>query len=1217
MNKKADKSQLKFPPLLNLAKDRPHIDSSFQNWEKVNGPYLNSMIQPVWTKSDRRKMVCTKNGDKFFVANNRLYINGAADTSTTISNQYFTREKTNIPKSAIAAFITEYGPVYAENDNGDIRVNYKYISLRPDSINGNIVDARFLSVGSTNTRLVIVYQFSGSYYVKVYRVNVYPDSMDIKHLGTLAVTWRCNIPGTIDATNQVTRTNLSLLSGIKADPVITGHHSGNIVVDGEGEEDAWFFTLTTSYGEVEDTKRNGFFTFMEHSDSLRALTTFELPKNNSAIAQQTLKKTVFITTSMKDSSVTKLYLSSDGNTYYEYIQNSANPKGPQFNFPTGVIPQNANRSITIDEGTTEEPNLVTYKIYSITISSRTRTATLNGDPTDNFTFKWKVAPTVPLNQIEVTSGTIDASGYIISSGEGTVNLTYVLSQYSTQANITAGWDSNVNIEFKYNGRTYTLSPSAYLNNAGGYQFEVVTSYTSSGYSKIVPTISLDDGYFYSLWTDQINTKAAVDQNQQWNSKMTSDAPLICMKAYDEIVTGATLRFGSQQVNTNQYNNGCYFFRSNSFAIDQGFFTMTAKFNNGSAANPRELSNSGKEKAGAMFSEWTYNNRYGFRYLPGTARLSSFNYYSYEVTGDPTLIGSSEDLLVYTVGGYRVPIVNSSAYKFKLLYNVTSSGFAYIQGISWSSAENSMGTLLTPWESVNETSYVSSNGNSCLYKDKADDWYILEVKTGENELSTLLEDRYLLINTTSYLNMYDSETGKWYHYASDYNGRMFHGQTANAALNGVLATSSTEYAAYPYMRYTANAINPLYQVMPRDAITSMILPITARYRCGVTAEQLFDCVTPNYSDIQGVDVFWSEFANTTCKYRRTLNLLQGVLQAYVKSELTGLLYPGSTSTSATLTPNIFTKYVNGAGNNDIVIENYDSYVLTYYDNRPYFLYSASTQVSTTFDERNEFFVLQGQFYGVIGDKLYSLIYSNGAISQMDAIIDVRGLIFLGNNPMISFFYDPAHRVIKTFTGDANLETFLPATKIAGLTGLHFYDTQTQSIYIPTPNGLFVIGPRNMYLFEQWKNVSLVQFDENGITHITNGNETISLVYYEREGFEPVPLDLESSFYGYGATENVSIDRWNITVYDPAGNHKDSYVTVGVRSLTDVSVKSEEKTYKIAPNMYDKWSNSVLIAYNPKLIKAQGLRLYVKTPLVVQSITAHVMDNGIGTLTKHTL
>lgn len=1200
MNTKADKLQLKWPPLLNLANDKPHIDTSFQNWEKVNGPYLNSMLQPVWLQKENDKYIYTKNGKRFRLLNGHLYENN--DTlSPTISAYKFEKKSIDIFGRDILAVglysENNYVAVKRTSTGVDVLLNSQ-TAFRSYTISGAVIDTRVFVETANNIVIVVAYVQGTTY--RTLNIKLDASSRIITSI-TTNVTWKIQRGFTVSG--EETIATLDTLDNLRVtDPVITGYYQSNI--------STWFISLTSSYGEVEDTKKNGFFTYalkVSPGFSLTAISTFRCMNNGYTAYDIVQTKAMFFKTGSTDSSTTKLYLSSNGQDYYDYLQNSSTPIGPLYKFPDGVIPSNTNRSIVTGG--------VTYYIYSITITERKRSITLTGDPGRTYTLTAHLVGGMPTTQIVATSGTI-TDGQITNQGEGEVKVEYVLTQYSTQAGITAGWNFDEDIAVWTGHVLYTIDPRIYLNNNNGYTYETTTGVSgNTGMSVTVPAIAGDDGYFYSLWTFNVNKSSASSYNQEWaNYHMVYDfQPYICMKGTYGSLDGTTLQVG-QISSTNQNTNGCYAARSNSFVIDQGIFIMTAKFNNDSACCPKDLAANGKELAGARFSEWTFSNRYAFRYMPGTSRQSSFNYYSYEVTGDASLSGSSEDLLVYTVGGYRVPIKDGSP--FYLLYNVTSSGFAYLQGISYAATLNSMGTLLTPWESIDESSYVTVYGNAVLYKDKAGKWYKIKIVAG-NELSTLLDDRYVLINTTSYLNMYDSETGKWFHYASDYNGRVMHGQIGNTSISGVLATGSNEYSAYPYIRYTANGINPLYQVMPRDPVCSILLPIVPRYRCGVMTEQLYDCVTPVYAGIQGVDVFFSEYANTTCKYRFTLNSTSGQLQRYAKSELTGLLFPGTTSSSATLTPNIFTKYIDGAGNNDMVIEGFDSYVLTYYDNRPYFIYSASTQVSTTYGSEDAFFVLQGQFYGVIGDKLYSLIYSNGAISQMDAIIDIAGLKFLGNTPMIAFFYDNAHKVIKSFTGDANLETLYSATKLSDITGLHFYDTQTQSIYIPSPTGLFVIGPRNMYLLEKFKGVTRVSFDDNGITHIVNGTDSYNLTYYKKSNYEVEPLDLETSFYGYGATENISIDRWNITLYDLDGDHEDSYITVGIRSITDVTVASEEKTIKITPNMYDKWSNSVLIAFNPKLIKGQGLRLYIKTPLIVQSVIAHTMDNRTGTLTKHSL
>ena len=78
MNNKASKSQIQFPPLLNLCNDRPHVDSSFRNWEKNNSPYLNDMISPVYLKENGVSGVYDYYGRKHQIVDGNWTIDGTS-----------------------------------------------------------------------------------------------------------------------------------------------------------------------------------------------------------------------------------------------------------------------------------------------------------------------------------------------------------------------------------------------------------------------------------------------------------------------------------------------------------------------------------------------------------------------------------------------------------------------------------------------------------------------------------------------------------------------------------------------------------------------------------------------------------------------------------------------------------------------------------------------------------------------------------------------------------------------------------------------------------------------------------------------------------------------------------------------------------------------------------------------------------------------------------
>ena len=178
---------------------------------------------------------------------------------------------------------------------------------------------------------------------------------------------------------------------------------------------------------------------------------------------------------------------------------------------------------------------------------------------------------------------------------------------------------------------------------------------------------------------------------------------------------------------------------------------------------------------------------------------------------------------------------------------------------------------------------------------------------------------------------------------------------------------------------------------------------------------------------------------------------------------------------------------------------------------------------------------------------------------------------------------------------------------------WYDKGTQSIYIATDEGLLVFGPDNTYCLEGYKDVHEIVFVDGDIHIIENtGKETILRYYHDRDGYEPLRIELETSFWGLGAGQSTNIDRWSITLYDT--EHKEQDIYLKVRTLTDVSTQTEEKKLHINANDWDKYTHSVLINFTPALIKGQGVRLSIKTISNIQKIVPSVQDNKTPTPTN---
>ena len=714
-------------------------------------------------------------------------------------------------------------------------------------------------------------------------------------------------------------------------------------------------------------------------------------------------------------------------------------------------------------------------------------------------------------------------------------------------------------------------------------------------SMAVPTITAGDRYLYAMFgfPQATTTFTAMPQGRQ-----------IVLKGYP-VVENGELKF--TDTTTIQMDDMHLNYRSNSFIVEQNFYAHAGKYsyNPNNNSSPSKIAAEGitsTNSSDVNFYEYYFSNTSDLTWSYGSSRYSGFNYYSDSVLKGST-DGNVEDRMVYNTTGHRVRLENSNYY---ILYNTTTAAATPMQGISYASGLDYIGTIVVPWQTVNNTFYIAASANGkCFYRTS--DGNYIEIERTAPTLTAILGGRYILCNTASIKNLYSSSNSQFYHYASDWNFRCLFGTNLNdswsALRSGVYVTNSRLVAASQNNLLTIATSRSNYSQLSLSPIGSLQLPYYSKARVRTGSETIMGAKDSE------IDIYYSRQSSTstdagTAYYQYTWD--DGTF--YTTYELLNSSYLISQASDSYLNGSIFSEFIDGAGNNDMIIDGRSVYALHYYNNSPTFIYSIATEVTKATD----FFVIQGQFYAVIDDKLCSVMYNNGILASKDPIIDVTGMKFIGNNPMIAFFWSERYKAFYSFTGDADLSFIYSGSKFSNIGGKYFYDESTQSIFVPTDKGLLVFGPKSTYLLERFKSTTNVMFSNDETTHIEDAGNDYSMRYYPSEGYEVYELDLESSFYGVGGTEDITIDRWNITFYDTDGTHPSGEVIVGVRSITDITVKSEEKKLKITPDMWDKWSNGLLISYSPKLIKGQGLRLYIKSPFIVQQLTAHVADVGTGTL-----
>lgn len=727
------------------------------------------------------------------------------------------------------------------------------------------------------------------------------------------------------------------------------------------------------------------------------------------------------------------------------------------------------------------------------------------------------------------------------------------------------------IQIEWNGEIDTI-PNLYWNTSPAWVSSRSTTTTQTVSFAAAPNVFLDDGTCFSLWHFNPTQAYAASTYIDQYARVTSWT-----------VSSGVLRFNFIATEIIPFNSTMRYVASTSFVIGQNWFVNTTRTSNSAPSS---------SYASHQFEELTISNTTGRRWFPGTTDYAGSDYNGEITRYTTTWI---ESYPVFVVAGYRNRIDSTN---FNILNNVYTTAGASTFGLSYGSG-SSMGTLLTEVTGVDSGYYISATDTELLYRNRMNRYIKISIEEGATYRAEL-QDRFIVINTTSYWNCWDSLSNIPYHYATDYNGRVLFGITSNSM--------PTYKSSVGTSILTGDGINPRYEILPRNPVSSTLLPAVSRYRVTTGSERAFNCEIPESTYNQGIDIFYGTTDSTAGYYRYTIYPYRIPIKS-VSFNLEGSTYPMGT-TGSYFNSDIFARYIRGTGNSDWVKSGAGYYSLVYDSDRPTFLYNAS---GTRLDNVDSFFVLQGQFYAVINEKLYSLIYSNNAISEMDAIIDVRGLKFVGNTPTLAFFWSPSNREFRSFSGDANLRFIFDGSKIESLSGDYWYDETTQSIWIATSAGLLCIGPQNTYLLEDLRDVYYMEFSDDGVTHVMNSDGSgVDLVYYKRDGYESNHVILETSFYGFGNTESTSIDRWNISLYSQ--DRQKSDVVCSVRTITDVSTNSEKKTLTINPNQWDEWASSVLISYSPKLIKGQGIRLSIDTRESIQSVVPHIVGNNTGTLTS---
>lgn len=1201
MNSKASRNELQWPPLLNMSDNRPAIHNNFQSAERNNAPFVNEMLTPHYKKEVKTEYKTTfdKYDNKYDIHDGALYKND--EKLFDVDNRKFVQEDVTDQYNKYLSFdYDEDGNLatLVQNPDNSFTIDYKGQKTNlPILFASGIVTKTRLRCMKGRPFVVILYAVSGN---NSLRIHIWDGTRSYDR----GITWITQF----NKHNYTDGNNLHPVSDLNKPDY------GNINIDlnattvnpliqmSTPNKNYFAVSILSNYSEQIYTLGNGYYTFLCDFETGEFLDgTNCKPRNKTERAT--------VTTDTADEFVFSSS-SSISRTSYEMYKNDedvwidVNTRQPIDSIISieGMEPEYSGQTIPIDG--------VNQPIYTASYNKVTYTFTCKMANTSGHTYKYK---------FKVEYGEDQEKEEILAFSDSlTATTTFSIDGWGIGAeNVTI---TNTIIDTSDSNKEYPATDSSLSITQ-----TVVRENTTIGWA-IAPNFFLDDGtiHAYYVFRPWANIPYNISGSYYWGQD--NRAILALDNTFNAIIESATLGdvtfsstngyydFTSKEYHTVTYSSMIP--RSNCVSAGQNFWSNTAMLCSSTMYTPYQiyqskLTGDGKNFLGVTIWQnladkyvmYSNSNSRDLRYWTGCFPNSDYKFYSMATA-------ASVDVAWYQVGGFRSRATRGG---WNILYYSSDDGVSDIQGLSWSKNKDDMGTLISPWNKVDSTFYIVFTEDFMIYKNT--DGRIIKVSIEEgNELRSEFNNSFIIVNTTSFWNCYDVEQQRKYHYATDYNNRMSYGIPRSE-----WAKTANQYytVAYKDSRKGITSINAAFN-NSKDSVVSLQVPQPSLswWIRNKVYNQAYQSTCPTDPDVQPIEIYYQGSANdnATINGTQTPNTLYrfsiipyAIPTSRKDNALVGVIYTG---TSTNYSPDIFANYINGAGNNDFIKEGKSAYPIAFNNfGRPIFVFTVTGEALDV----EAFFVIQGQYYAVMNEKIYALSYMNGYIQNQDAVIDVRGMKFVGNTPEIAFFWSEKKKAFYSYTGDGILQQIFDATKysLEKFTFKYYYDETVQSIWIPTTTGLLCFGAKNTYLMEDIVDVENVIFTEN-YTYIIHKNGYTILTYFYENDFEPIPIELETSFYGVGNNEVSTIDRWQITLYDE--RHPKVDVKLSVRSITDVTVKAEEKVFHIGESDWDKWSHSILLSYSPKLIKGQGIRLYIETPVAIQKIVPHVADQGHVSTTK---
>ena len=493
------------------------------------------------------------------------------------------------------------------------------------------------------------------------------------------------------------------------------------------------------------------------------------------------------------------------------------------------------------------------------------------------------------------------------------------------------------------------------------------------------------------------------------------------------------------------------------------------------------------------------------------------------------------------------------------------------------------TLFEGWNNIDVWS-LSFYNNKVYYKLNNGEWYVLEPDV--LRFKKILNQIVINIRNSKfyYFNSYDLKKNTLLLFAPSYNSFFLPDKT-----------TFYSYTAQDNNLWVAGAVNEYRQ----ENNSSIILnPVNI------------------YSDSSDVKSYYLGYFNfykgedtRVIYYKSYLTILRtwAVGASIVKKReyLINMPYPTDTNGNVEYSPTLFSDVLSIFGDKTFIKDGGVYYPLAVgNNNQPIMSYFLASGI----DNLELAFIIQGQFFGVINNGIYSVQFNNGVVANMSFIVDVSNLQFVGNTPYEALFFSKTNRCLYSFTGANVLNQKQLVDKISEVRN-YLYNPATQTVFLITDIGVLFYGLFGMFLLE-YTNITSIFLLDNGIVMSDNNGNYRYIKYYLDEGdtdYTKENIRLETSFYGMN-NEMVTInDCLYFRIFSE--EHEEGDLKVSATTISLSGRKTEETTFKIKASDWDKITHTIYLRYQPKTQRGLGVAFAIDSPFKIASLSVGSQPDAV--------